>query len=852
MLKLPRPHWRHLVAAGFAVTLFALAFAALGREFRAHSVAEILLDLRAMPRGRILGAVGFTGLAYVALTGYDALAAMYAGVRLPYRRTALASSVGYAFSQTLGFPLLTGAPIRYRLYTAWGVEAPDLTRMLAFTSGTMWLGVLVLAGATFVLEPAALVGLPAAQRVARPLGIACLVTVVGYLSICVRGASVTLRAWTVAAPPLRLAMGQLMVSTSDWAFSGAALYVLIPPEVAPPFSVFFGAYLVAQVSGLLSHIPGGLGVFEAVMLLMLGGAAADDGLVAPLLVFRAIYSFLPLLLAAIALGTFEVLQRGTGLGKTIRVVGAGISSVVPVVLAGVVFVTGGLLLAGGALPFGRYPPGPGIVPSLPLVEAAHFFASVGGAGLLILAWGLYRRLDGAFQTTLVVLAVSAVFGVLRGAGWVPAAVPALVLLALLPARREFFRRSSLTADLLSPAWILGVAGVVLATAWLGMFTFRSVEYSSALWWQFAVDADAPRFLRGSVGAALVLLGFAVARLLRPAEPVEAAVPAEVTAELAQVVRSSPDVHAWLALLGDKSLLRSPSGRSFIMYGVEGRAWIAMGDPVGDPGEFAELVWRFRDRVRLFGGWPAFYQVHPEYLPLYIDAGLSLVKLGEEAIVPLDSFSLDGGARANLRKAVRKAERDGADFEVLAPAQVTDVLPRLREISDLWLLQKSAREKRFSLGAFSEEYIARSPVAVVRAGGEIVAFANMWPGAPGSEISVDLIRYDSERAPEDSMLYLLTQTMLWGRQNGYQRFSLGMAPFSGLDTGPLASPWSRIGSAVFRHGEHFYNFRGLRAFKDKWDPSWEPRYLASPGGTALPGVLAGASSLISGRGAGRLP
>jgi len=829
-MKVPRPHWRHLVAAGFAVTLLALAFAALEREFRVYSVAEILLDLRAMPPGRILAAVGFTGLAYLALTGYDTLAAMYAGLRLPYRRTALASSVGYAFSQTLGFPLLTGAPIRYRLYTAWGVEAPDLARMLAFTSGTMWLGFIVLGGATFVLEPAALVGLPAMlQRVARPLGIACLITLVGYLSICVRGASGTLGSWKLAAPPLRLAVGQLMVATADWAFSGAVLYVLLPPEAAPPVPLFFSAYLVARVAGLVSHIPGGIGVFEALMLLMLGTVAAHDGLVASLLVFRAIYYFLPLLLAAIALGIFEVLRRNTGLGKTILDVGAGISSVVPVILAGVVFVTGSLLLAGGALPFGRYPLGSAIVPSLPLVEAAHFFASVGGAFLLILAWGLYRRLDGAFHTTLLVLAGSAVFELLRGAGWAAAGVPAVVFLTLLPARHQFFRRSSLTADLLAPAWILGVAGVVLATAWLGLFTFRSVEYSSELWWQFALDADAPRFLRGSVGAALVLLGFAVARLLSPAEPLEADVPAEVTADLEEVVRASPDVHAWLALLGDKSLLRSPSGRSFIMYGVEGRAWIAMGDPVGDPSEFAELVWRFRDRVRLFGGWPAFYQVHPQYLPLYIDAGLSLVKLGEEAIVPLDSFSLDGGARANLRKAVRKAERDGADFEVLAPVQVTDVLPRLREISDLWLLQKSAREKRFSLGAFSEEYIARSPVAVVRTEGEIVAFANMWPGAPGSEISVDLIRYDSGRAPEDSMLYLLTQTMLWGREHEYQRFSLGMAPFSGLDAGPLASPWSRIGSAVFRHGEHFYNFRGLRAFKDKWDPTWEPRYLASPGG-----------------------
>jgi phosphatidylglycerol lysyltransferase len=170
---------------------------------------------------------------------------------------------------------------------------------------------------------------------------------------------------------------------------------------------------------------------------------------------------------------------------------------------------------------------------------------------------------------------------------------------------------------------------------------------------------------------------------------------------------------------------------------------------------------------------------------------------------------------------------------------------MRAVSDAWLLAKSTREKAFSLGSFDEGYISRFPVATVRVEGRIVAFANLWLAAAGTEYSVDLMRYDPDHAPPDCMEYLFLKLILWGQEQGYTRFGLGMAPLAGLEAGPLAPLWAKVGAAVYRYGEHFYNFQGLRAFKDKFDPVWEARYLASPGGTALPRILAGVSTLVSG-------
>ncbi|MBV9880051.1 MAG: DUF2156 domain-containing protein, partial [Gemmatirosa sp.] len=159
-----------------------------------------------------------------------------------------------------------------------------------------------------------------------------------------------------------------------------------------------------------------------------------------------------------------------------------------------------------------------------------------------------------------------------------------------------------------------------------------------------------------------------------------------------------------------------------------------------------------------------------------------------------------------------------------------------------------REKGFSLGYFDERYLANFPIALVlrrdETGERPVAFANLWRGAQRGELSVDLMRYASD-APESVMEYLFIQLLLWGKSQGYAEFNLGMAPLSGFDGHNLAPLWSRAGALIYRHGEHFYNFQGLRRYKEKFDPVWEPKYLASPGGLVLPRVLANVTSLIAG-------
>jgi phosphatidylglycerol lysyltransferase len=311
-----------------------------------------------------------------------------------------------------------------------------------------------------------------------------------------------------------------------------------------------------------------------------------------------------------------------------------------------------------------------------------------------------------------------------------------------------------------------------------------------------------------------------------------------------IVEISRRTYANLAFLGDKNFLLSSSGRSFIMYAASGQNWIAMGDPVGPKQEWDDLIWWFHKNSDRHGCWPVFYGVDGENLHYYTDLGLAFLKIGEEACVPLKTFSIEGSKHRSLRYMCNKFEKSGCRFEVISRNEVAASIAQLKDVSDAWLKQKNAKEKGFSLGFFNEEYLKHFPAAIVRSGGKVVAFANLWSGAEKEELSIDLMRHLPD-SPDGVMDYLFTQLMLWGRQEGYQWFNLGMAPLSGLDDRAMAKLWSQFGSFVFRHGGHFYNFQGLRKYKEKFKPEWHPKYLVCRGGFVLPRILRNILSLTSG-------
>ncbi|WP_409259061.1 bifunctional lysylphosphatidylglycerol flippase/synthetase MprF [Pseudomonas saponiphila] len=840
---------------GLAVTLLLFAIALIAcrhllSELDFYALHDSILEV---PKPALLGALGATIVGFIILLGYEWSASRYAGVNLPGRTLALGGFTAFAIGNAIGLSLLSGGSVRYRLYARHGLGASDVAHMTLFASLSLGCALPPLAAlATLSNLPAA----SAALRLPESLlaGIALTILLLGAVlavgiyrrrlpeqplrdNLLVRVGRRTLR-----LPGRRLTFLQLIITALDVAAAATVLYLLLPE--APPFGafllVYLLVYLLALAAGVLSHVPGGVGVFEAILLAAFANKLGAAPLAAALLLYRLIYVVLPMLVACVLLLINEA-QRLFQTRQSLRVA----SGLAAPILAVLVFLSGVVLLFSGATPeIDTRLQHIGFLIPHRLVDASHFGASLIGVLCLLLAQGLRRRLSAAWMLTTILLLVGALLSLLKGFDWEEACLMTLTASLLAVFRRSFYRPSRLTELPFSPLYLVASVCVLGASIWLLLFAYQDVPYSHQLWWQFTLDADAPRGLRSLLGAAVLLLVVSLTWLLRTARPVIHLPTRDELDKAAQILMASSQPDGGLALTGDKALLFHPNDDAFLMYARRGRSLVALYDPIGPPQQRAEMIWQFRDLCDVHHARPVFYQVRAESLPYYMDIGLTAIKLGEEARVDLKRFDLEakGKEMKDLRYTWNRGTRDGLSLEIHEPGLAP--MDELKVISDAWLTGKNVREKGFSLGRFSDDYLKHFRIAIIRFEGRPVAFANLLETYSHDLASLDLMRSHPD-APKLTMEFMMVGLIQHYKNHGYARFSLGMVPLSGLQPRRGAPLTQRLGSMVFRRGEQLYNFQGLRRFKDKFQPDWEPRYMAVPAGLDPLVALADTAALIAG-------
>ncbi len=836
------PAWTTLIG----IALFLIALFWLHHIIGQYRWRDILQHMRAIRTSQLMAAVALTAAGYGCLTFYDALGLRFAGARVPYPRLALISFMGYAIGHNVGLNTLSGGAIRLRAYSVLGLPTKQIATVVAFGTLTFCLGAAALLGLSLLAEAplsASVLHLHASIIIA--CGCMLLAVVLAYLMLaCSRHEPLRWRKVCIPVPSPGIAFAQVAVASGDLLCAAGVLYSLLPVHTHLGFAPFAAMFIIAIAAGIISNVPGGVGVFESVLLLLYRTVPPDQ-LLGSLLAYRIIYYLIPFAAALCLLGAHELWMHRAPMVRIGQIARTWLGAMTPQASAIAVFGAGAVLLLSGSTPamgerlelLRRFVP-------LPVLELSHLLGSAVGVGLLVLAHSLYRRLDAAWYLTMWLLCAGVILSLLKGFDYEEAIVLGAVAVLLISARARFRRRASIIEQRFSLSWVVAMLFVLGAAVWLVLFAYRHVPYSKELWWEFAFRSPAPRSLRGLLMAAMTAAAYALYRLLRPSKPAMLP-PSGADLERAEVlIQTAHDATANLALLGDKNLLFNPDRTAFIMYQASGSSWVSMGDPVGPSSLLEPLVWTFVERCDDMAVEPVFYQITPDNLPLYIDLGLSLSKLGEEARVPLDTFSLEGAARADLRHPHRRAKKDGAEFEIVPRGQAGPIMPELRAVSEAWLAEKQSAEKRFSLGYFDERYLSHFDIAVVRRAGVVVAFANIWRAGADTVLSADLMRY-SDAAPKSVIDFMLVECMLWGKSQNYQWFSLGMAPLSGLEEHALAPAWHKLGRMVQRYGETFYPFEGLRKYKEKFLPVWRPRYLAAPGGLGLAGALLDVTSLISG-------
>lgn len=295
----------------FICTVFVLAVRALHSVLAGYRWSQLSAYMRTLPPEQIAAAALLALIGYFVTTGYDAVAFRHIEHGLPYARIALAAFTAYAINNNLGMSGVVGSSLRYRFYKRWGLTSAEIVTVFVFCTVTFYLGFAILGGLVFLVWPpvtAASFHLPFGSL--RLLGIVFLIPAIAYSGwILIQRAPMRLRKWKIPLPKRSIFVAQLIISIGDWLIAGEVLHTVLPASHPVPFVTILGTFFMAQVAGLASNVPGGLGVFEAIVLISLKPYLSPIVILGALVTFRGVFFLLPLALALLLLGAHEVWIR---------------------------------------------------------------------------------------------------------------------------------------------------------------------------------------------------------------------------------------------------------------------------------------------------------------------------------------------------------------------------------------------------------------------------------------------------------------------------------------------------------------------------------------------------------------
>jgi uncharacterized membrane protein YbhN (UPF0104 family) len=628
---------RHLPAL-LGVALLIGAIYVVQKEFRSLKMSEIKESLSEIPISALVMAFLWTILSYGVLTFYDRLGTIYAGHKVRYRRVAFASFCAYALSHNLGFAAVSGAAVRYRLYSHWGLTPVQIAKVVAFCSLTFGLGGLVLGGVILFTEPRALpfFGSRLPLWAFWIIGAAMLGVVGGYVVVSRVAGSVTFRGNTFSLPSWRMAIVQVALASVDVAITSAIFYALLPNVPGLTFTRFLACYLASYSAGLLANLPGGIGVFDTAMLMGLAPYLAPPQIVGAILVFRLCYYIIPLFLAGSLFAANEILLRGGAMIKTRShkgsAIGRGAQSLARMsepdfavaAAVGVVSLCGALLLSLGALD--NRPDFSWIDPDFADIaaNAGQFVPSLIGAALIVLAIGLSQRVTLAWGATVTLLLIAAGYIAAQGNELWIAGVLVLAAILVAPFRDAFYRHARLITGPLEAEVLVPLIALAICLFALALFERRVRTMEENSWWEIVLSNDLPNSLRLVMALAVGLALLAIVRLLRPGHVTWLPWAGEGRLRYASMGVLPPVVA--------DGIVMGEMGRAGIPFRRLGGVMLGLGDPVGSPSDSVSAIWRLRDLAAQEGLDPAVWRAGPGMLKVYGGLGLTALPLGPDGLL----------------------------------------------------------------------------------------------------------------------------------------------------------------------------------------------------------------------------
>ena len=832
------------ISAFISVVIACLALWVMYETMHEININDIKQHLHDLSLTSIFIAFALTAASYLIVTGYDVVALNHVRRPVPYSRAALSAFLASTFGNNLGFAVLTGTSIRYRIYSQVGLSALDIAGVSSMCALTTMLGMSGIFGIAMFFQTGnvSMTGIPIPPEFMRFAGGLVLAGLLGYLVYAsYKPVIIRTKSWSLRMPSAKTALVQMILATTNLTLVASLIFSLLPPGIETSYIAFLSVFSLALIAGSASNVPGGVGVFESVILVGLP-EIPTAALLGSIVVFRCVYYLTPLFVASVMLAIHEGARQRKKIDKLHDDTLDLFDQVGPQLISMVVLFAGILLLFSGSIPVGFDRYDVSVFIPLSIVEISHLLGAAAGVGLLINARGISRRLCASYNVVMVLLFIGIITSLLKGFGNKEAIGLAFLVVVLWRTRSEFYRRTTLFDEGYPVEWVSLLSIVLAITIWLGLFSFKDVPYTTELWWTFDFSSDFSRFLRSGIVVFLISGVVTFINLLRP-DPLPSLPEAKILESVRRILKKEMDPRANLVLLGDKRLRFSKSQKTFIMYQVQRKSWIVLGDPVGPVEEHAELIGNFCRLCERYGAWPVFYLVDRGNVDRYVQLGLSVDSIGDDAMMPLAGFSLEGALKTELREVYHRVKRKGLDLEIVDADKVADLIPQLREVSDDWLKWTNSSETGFSKSFFDPYYLVNFPCAVVRDNDKIVAFALVWSSPNKDEMMLDLIRYRHD-APPNVVDFMIIDLIQKARDQGYRWFNLGTAPISGLKNHPLKPIWYRVGVLMYRPSGIDDDVANIRGYDERFNPIWRPKYIVTPGSHKLPRIFDDIAKLIS--------
>lgn len=822
----------------FPLLLLVLACHEIWVFAKSLDMGLIKHEIYQIPIGLLLLVIIFIVLTASPMFLYDLIIVKKLGLQFPTKTFIKQAIIINSFSNLLGFGGLIGAALRVYFYKTKEVNRNSILRLvghitLYFLTGISILSIIMLI--CFFHNP-----LLTEKKwlYFAIIGVALYLPVLLFISLQEK------RKEHEAFLDLSSKLFLVLSSFIEWFATFFGIWTLSQIlQMSINFGELFTIYVIAACAGIISMIPGGLGSFD---LVFIWGAQyfgfQDEKVVVLLILYRLGYYILPFLTGTVLFikGYWDRWNKDWD-----NLPNAMIGYISHFLLTVFVFISGFILLLSAALP--------GILErfkiaekffSLPIISASHQLSVATGFILLGLSRGIQYKVKPIYYSTLIVLSFAAFFSLIKGLDYEEAIFMIIVIFLLLSSKKRFYRES----------YVFTWGGIFFDICVILFFTFLylAIGYTNLPVHKFHIPARltpymitdyADLFHSAIIGLLIATMIFIVGYYLSRSKKFPFMTSINHEAEITEHIQKfEGNVLTHLIFLHDKYIFWNSKRNVLFQYQTFADKMVVLGDPIGEKSEFPNAIEELLRTADIYGYTPVFYEISNEQLTSLHDLGYDFFKLGEEAFVDLHHFSLNGKRMKGLRATKNKFERENYVFEILQPPHSTELLNTLRDISNEWLNGRT--EKGFSLGFFDKDYLNRTELGVLKdPSSTIIGFTNIMPVYDQDRtISIDLMRYKQD-APSGTMDFIFLSLFHWAKEQGYKQFNLGMAPLSNVGHSRYSFFSEKIAAQIFLHGHVFYHFQGLRQFKEKYEVTWKPKYLAFRKRSLLPITVAQVTLLI---------